>query len=171
MNIHELNLRLNELRHPILAEGHRYRVDGRRRMKDPGQIADFSYSVLGLKDAAEEYLYAFAFDTGNHLLGFFELCHGTVNLCFTTPREVMQKLFLLGAAYFVLVHNHPGGDPSPSPSDISITKHLYIAGELMSLPLVDHVVIGRGENVDCRYYSFAEGGMIVEWAERIESDA
>lgn len=171
MTISELNTRLNELRHPILVEGQKYRIDGRKRLRDPKQLADFLYGTIGLRDAAEEYLYAFAFDTGNHLLGLLELCHGTVNLCFTTPREVMQKLLLLGASYFVIVHNHPGGNPNPSPGDISMTKHLYIAGELMSLPLVDHVVVGRGEDGECRYYSFAADGVIAGWSASIEDQS
>ena len=103
-------------------------------------------------------------------MGLFELCHGTVNLCFTTPCEVMQKLLLIGASYFVLVHNHPGGDPAPSPSDISITKYLYLAGAFMSLPLVDHMVLGRGEDGECRHYSFAENGMIAEWEGVVSAD-
>ena len=55
----------------------------------------------------------------------------------------------------ILVHNHPSGDPTPSADDQAITAQLVAAGRLLDLPVVDHVVIGRG-----RYLSFAESGML-----------
>jgi DNA repair protein RadC len=54
-----------------------------------------------------------------------------------------------------LVHNHPSGDPTPSPDDRAITAQLVAAGRLLDIPVADHVVIGRG-----RYLSFAEGGLL-----------
>jgi DNA repair protein RadC len=74
---------------------------------------------------------------------------GSLNTSIVHPREVFRQAILETAASLVLVHNHPSGDPSPSDDDIRITRRLAEAGELVGIPLVDHVILG-----DDRYYSF-----------------
>lgn len=66
-------------------------------------------------------------------------------------REVFVRLCLLGASSFVVVHNHPSGDPSPSIDDNATTKRLKSAADIMGIPLVDHIIIG-----DSAFYSYAE---------------
>jgi DNA repair protein RadC len=80
---------------------------------------------------------------------------GLLNSTLIHPREVFRLAIHANAAAVILVHNHPGGDPTPSADDKAITAQLVAAGRLLDLPVVDHVVVGRG-----RYLSFAEGGLL-----------
>ena len=60
---------------------------------------------------------------------------------------------LAHAASILATHNHPSGDPTPSPDDLDVTRRLAAAGEVLGIPLLDHIIIGDG-----RYYSFKEAG-------------
>ncbi len=66
------------------------------------------------------------------------------------PREVFAPAIRRGAAALVVAHNHPSGDPSPSPQDIDITKRLLAASEIIGIKLLDHVIVGRGCNVSMK---------------------
>ena len=80
---------------------------------------------------------------------------GILNSSLVHPREVFREAIAERAASLVLVHNHPSGDPTPSPDDRAITSQLVAAGRLLDIPIQDHVVIGRG-----RFVSFAEAGLL-----------
>jgi DNA repair protein RadC len=80
---------------------------------------------------------------------------GILNSSLVHPREVFRPAFEANAAAVILVHNHPSGDPTPSPEDRAVTVQMVEAGHLLDLPVHDHVVIGRG-----RYVSFAEDGLL-----------
>ena len=80
---------------------------------------------------------------------------GILNSSLVHPREVFVCAIVARAAAIVLCHNHPSGDPSPSPDDRSVTEQLVAAGKLLDIPVMDHVIIGRG-----RYTSFAEAGLL-----------
>ena len=83
------------------------------------------------------------------------ITRGILNSSLVHPREVFRAAIEASAAAIVLVHNHPSGDPTPSPDDRVITEQLAAAGRVLDIPVHDHVVIGRG-----RYTSFAEAGLM-----------
>ena len=68
---------------------------------------------------------------------------GSVNECRVEPREVFRPMIAEAAARLILIHNHPSGDPEPSPDDVRLTKRLSSIGELIGIPILDHIVIGR----------------------------
>ena len=78
---------------------------------------------------------------------------GTLNATVVEPRDVFREAMLGAAAAVVVFHNHPSGDPSPSPDDVELTRRLAAAGALMGIDVVDHIVLG-----DARYCSFKEMG-------------
>jgi DNA repair protein RadC len=78
---------------------------------------------------------------------------GILNGSLIHPREVFAIAVAKRAASIVLVHNHPSGDPSPSAEDREVTQRLRSAGEIVGIPVLDHVIIGR-----CSFYSFREEG-------------
>ena len=80
---------------------------------------------------------------------------GILNSSLVHPREVFLCAIVARAAALVLCHNHPSGDPTPSADDRCVTDQLISAGKLLDIPVVDHVIIGRG-----RYTSFAEAGLL-----------
>jgi DNA repair protein RadC len=69
---------------------------------------------------------------------------GTLTTCLVHPREVFRPAIRCSAAQVIAVHNHPSGDPTPSSDDRKITERLAEAGDLLGIPLVDHVVVARG---------------------------
>lgn len=80
---------------------------------------------------------------------------GSLNQSIVHPRSVFQTACLSNAAAIILIHQHPSGDPTPSAEDISITRRLKEAGELMGIKVLDHIIIGDGE-----YVSFVERGLV-----------
>ena len=93
--------------------------------------------------------------TGGALIKELMLSQGTVNMSLASPREIFLEALRHRAVYVVMVHNHPSGDPSPSREDILLTKRVREAGELIGIPLLDHVIIG-----DNSYISLKERGII-----------
>ena len=80
---------------------------------------------------------------------------GILNSSLVHPREVFREAIAERAAAVILVHNHPSGDPTPSPDDHEITAQLVEAGRLLGIPVHDHLIVGRG-----RYLSFSEAGLL-----------
>lgn len=92
--------------------------------------------------------------------GTIEISSGTLNETSAHPREVLRPAILRNAHGFVLIHNHPSGDPHPSGADRQFTRRLAEAAELLQLRFVDHVIIGRHDHGRDPYFSFREAGMI-----------
>jgi len=80
---------------------------------------------------------------------------GTLNSSLVHPREVFKAAILGNAASIIVAHNHPSGDPSPSPEDISITTRLREVGKIIGIDVIDHIVIGFNN-----YVSLKEKGII-----------
>jgi DNA repair protein RadC len=92
-------------------------------------------------------------DTRHRVIRTLLLSVGTVDASIVHPREVFGAAAAAGAAALVLFHNHPSGDPRPSPDDVELTRRLAAAGVLMGIDVIDHVILA-----DVRYYSFKEEG-------------
>ena len=94
-------------------------------------------------------------DTKHRVLRATVLAIGGLNATGVHPREVFREAALGGAAAVVMFHNHPSGDPSPSPDDVELTRRLAAAGVVMGIDVVDHIILG-----DVRYWSFKEMGQL-----------
>jgi DNA repair protein RadC len=75
---------------------------------------------------------------------------GTIDAAALYPREVVKRALELGAAALILVHNHPSGDPTPSPQDVQITKAVIAAAEPLGLVVHDHIIVGRDRTASLR---------------------
>lgn len=106
-------------------------------------------------DAEREHVVVFALNTRLNLKGFFliSVCGLNETVCY--PREVFRPLVSCAAYGFVLMHNHPSGDPAPSDADRRMTRRLKEAGEMLGINLIDHVIAG-----DATHFSFREHGII-----------
>lgn len=93
-------------------------------------------------------------DTRNHVLHIEEAFQGSVNSSVVRVAEVFTPAIRRNATSVIIVHNHPSGDPSPSPEDIAITRRMVEAGKLMEISVLDHLIIGHG-----RYISMKEKGL------------
>jgi DNA repair protein RadC len=76
-----------------------------------------------------------------------------LSYCSIHPREVFKAAVVANAASIIMIHNHPSGNPHPSSDDLALTARLKEAGDILGIPVVDHIVLG-----DENYYSFKEAG-------------
>lgn len=81
---------------------------------------------------------------------------GTINMSLVSAREVFKSAILSNAANIMLLHNHPSGDPTPSRNDLELTHKLWEAARIMDIPLLDHIILGRGGV----YCSFLKNGLM-----------
>ena len=79
------------------------------------------------------------------------LAVGTLNSSIVQPRDVFREAAIGGATAIVIFHNHPSGDPTPSPDDVALTRRLVAAGSLIGIDVIDHLILG-----DARYWSLME---------------
>jgi DNA repair protein RadC len=89
------------------------------------------------------------------MLGVATVSVGTLTASLVHPREVMKSLILANAAAFLLAHNHPSGDPTPSAEDLAITKRIRECADLFGMRLLDHVILGHG-----RYCSMCDENLL-----------
>ena len=106
-----------------------------------------------LVDDKRESFYIVLLSGKNRVMSKIRISQGSLSASIVHPREAFRPAIREAAAAVIFVHNHPSGDPTPSDEDRSITERLRRAGELMGIPVLDHVVVGRG-----RYWSFADNG-------------
>ena len=108
-----------------------------------------------MRDLKKERFMTVMLDGKNRMIREDLVSEGILTASLVHPREVFSPAIRACAAGIVLVHNHPSGDPEPSPEDIEITKRLASVGELVGIRVLDHVIIGDGS-----YVSFLERGLI-----------
>ncbi|MBX3157601.1 MAG: DNA repair protein RadC [Deltaproteobacteria bacterium] len=96
-----------------------------------------------LAGLAQEVFLAIGVDIRNGLLDIVEVARGSVASVEVHPREVFRPLLRMAAAGGVVVHNHPSGDARPSAEDIALTRRLREIGDIVGIPIIDHVVIGE----------------------------
>lgn len=119
----------------------------------PETVADYYMERMRYL-STEEVILAMT-DNKTRLICDRVLSKGTVNCSLVSPREVFLMALEFHAVHILLVHNHPSGDATPSRQDIEITEHLARLGDMMQLPLIDHIIVGDGS-----YVSFRESGLL-----------
>jgi DNA repair protein RadC len=130
----------------------------RQRLDTPQLVNE----LLGAEMRAlhNESLRVVLLDTKFHLLRVEEISLGSLNESIAHPREIFRPAIVYSAYAVILVHNHPSGDPTPSSADHRLTRSLAQAAELLQIRLLDHVIIGSGDNGRTPYFSFGEAGLI-----------
>lgn len=119
----------------------------------PQQLA--AYFMEYMRNWETEQLVAVYMDTGGRLLYHQVVFKGSIQSSMVQPRELLRLALLHDAAQYVVLHNHPTGNPMPSREDIDVTKRLVTASDEIGIPLTDHIIIG-----DNRYVSLKERGLI-----------
>ena len=140
------------------ARAAREQISGR-----PLDSPQFIYEVFApqLARLRHEKLLVALVDTRLRHEGTVDISSGSVNQTVAHPRDVLKPVVNRGAYGFVLVHNHPSGDATPSKADEMFTRRMVEAAELMQVTFLDHVIIGRPDNGRAPYFSFREVGVIV----------
>lgn len=111
----------------------------------------YEYYHEKLSSKKQEYFYCLYLDTHKRIIKEKLLFMGTLNHSTVHPREIFKEAYLVSASTIICIHNHPGGGVEPSKLDIEITKQLISIGNLLGIPIIDHIIIGRDQ-----YYSFFE---------------
>lgn len=130
------------------------KAKGSLSFHDPYSVAD--YYMERLRHENVEYVFLLLLDSGLHLIEERILSKGTVNASLLSPREVFINAFQGKAANIMLLHNHPGGNPTPSENDLRITERVREVGQMVDIPLFDHIIIG-----DNSYFSFQESHLMM----------
>ena len=101
-------------------------------------------------DGKQEEFHIVTLDTKNQVINSHRITVGTLDASLVHPREVFRPAIKDAAASVILVHNHPSGDPTPSPQDHAVTTRLESAGELLGINVLDHIVLGRDSAISIR---------------------
>ncbi len=127
-------------------------------LDSPERIHDFFAPQL--RHLAQEHVYVAVIDARLRHISTALVSVGTVNESTAHPRDILRPVITRGAYGFVLIHNHPSGDPSPSRADGIITRRLVEAADLMQVKFLDHVIIGRVSEGREPFYSFKQAGVV-----------
>jgi DNA repair protein RadC len=109
----------------------------------PEQAAELLVYEMGALE--KEHLRVLILDTRNRLLRIVEVYQGSLNSSLIRIGEVFRDAVRANAASIIVAHNHPSGDPAPSPEDIAVTKAMIEAGRLLDIEVLDHLIIGKGK--------------------------
>lgn len=120
----------------------------------------YGFFAPQLRHLAQEQVLVAVVDARLRHIGTTVVSIGTVNESTAHPREILRPVITRGAHGFILIHNHPSGDPSPSRADELVTRRLAEAARLMQVEFLDHVIVGRPSPGRSAYFSFREAGVI-----------
>jgi DNA repair protein RadC len=128
-------------------------IADRPRLTTPRQLAAYLLPQYGV--APVEQFGIVMLDTKHHLIRIKIVSIGSLDATVVHPREVFREAASASAAAIVLFHNHPSGDPTPSPDDLALTTRMVNAGMVMGIDVVDHLILA-----DQRYFSLVEAGRL-----------
>lgn len=114
------------------------------------------YFMDRMRYLKKEHFVILHLDTKHCVIGEETVSVGSLDASIVHPREIFKSAVKRSASAILCVHNHPSGDPTPSPEDISVTKRLVQAGKLLGIDVIDHIVVGDG-----RYVSLHAAGQVV----------
>lgn len=136
-----------------IREKERRPIESFERFTSAAQV--FEHLNHEYRDRHTEQFAALLLDGKNRIISRALISEGSLNQSIVHPREVFNAAVRQSAAAMILLHNHPSGDPAPSPEDLEVTRRLCEAGHLMGIKILDHIIIGENE-----FYSFADHGQL-----------
>jgi DNA repair protein RadC len=128
---------------------------GATTLDAPARAAELFRALIPTGDEREHFCAAYV-DARSNVKGVAVISIGTLSASLVHPREVFRPAIVAGAAAIIVCHNHPSGDTTPSAEDKDATRRLSRAGELLGVPLLDHVIIGDG----AQFFSFKDRGLL-----------
>lgn len=123
------------------------------KITSPRDLADL---LMGeMNELNQEILKAILLSTKNTIIGVKDIFKGSLNTSVVHPREIFKEAINKNSASIIISHNHPSGDPTPSKEDINITLRVKECGNIIGIPLIDHIIIGNN-----KFVSLKERGLI-----------
>ncbi len=133
-----------ELGRRLMAES----PEERWQIRAPSDAAHILMPVIGHQE--QEHFVILYLDTRNRVTDRETLYKGSLNTSLVRTAEVFRGAVRRNCAAVIVAHNHPSGDPNPSPEDVALTRRLVDAGKLLEIPVLDHVIIGENRHVSLR---------------------
>lgn len=130
-------------------------VDNINNLKINSTDLVYKYYSNILSDKKQEYFYCLYLDNKKKVITDKNLFIGTINGSIVHPREIFKEAVINSASSIICVHNHPSGNVIPSKEDKELTKRIVYLGQIMGIPVIDHIIIGKN-----KYYSFFENNDI-----------
>jgi len=121
---------------------------GRPQVRSPGDVANLLMMEMGLLE--QEHLRTVLLDTKNYVMRVTNVYIGSLNSAAVRVGEIFREAIRSNCASIIVAHNHPSGDPTPSPEDVRVTEMLVEAGKLLDIEVLDHLVIGRNTYVSLK---------------------
>ena len=122
--------------------------EDRAVIRSPEDVANLLGAEMSLFD--QEHLKVMLLDTKNVVTGINEIYIGNVNSSVVRPAEVLRPAIRDNAVSIIVVHNHPSGDPTPSPEDIAITEQLRTSGDLLGIKVLDHIILAGNSHASLK---------------------
>ena len=123
-------------------------LEARRAIQSPEDVAELLRYEIGGRE--QEHLVVVLLDTRNRLLRIAEVYVGSLNTSVVRIGEIFREAVRSNAAALIVAHNHPSGDPSPSPEDVAVTRAMVEAGRLLDVEVLDHLIIGKDRHLSLR---------------------
>jgi DNA repair protein RadC len=121
-------------------------------IRSPEDVADLLMMEMGFLE--QEQLRVMHLTSKNHVISVSQVYKGNVNTSMIRPSELFREAVRENCPAIIVVHNHPSGDPEPSPEDIAVTEQIVAAGRMLDIEVLDHMIIGKQ-----RYVSLKERGV------------
>lgn len=147
-------MKLKQIKIRVVKEETDIYYDG-RKCTSPNEVEDILLKFYEQEDEGVEKFSVIALDSKNKIIGIQIISVGSVNETLVHPREVFKFAISSNANSIFISHNHPSGDTHPSPQDISMTKRIVEAGNILGIKVLDHFIVGENE-----VKSLVEGGFM-----------
>lgn len=129
----------------------------KKKLKSPQAVFQFLSDEFSNMD--REISCVLNLKTNGEVINLNIVSMGSLNATVIEPREIFKSSILSNAASIIFLHNHPSGELQPSKEDINLTRRVELAGDVLGIPLLDHIILGHGEYMSLR----EEGYMKSEW--------
>ena len=138
----------------VKEKGTNYKAE--RRLNMPETVASFIRDIFKASELAEEHLWLVCLDAKCNIMGVHTVTIGSVTASLAPVSGIFKRALVTGAASVIIAHNHlSAGTPEPSKEDIAVTRRIKEAGDLLEIPLLDHIIVANDG-----YYSFRENSNI-----------
>jgi DNA repair protein RadC len=133
-------------------------TDAQDKKTQLSQTIDSSFAaqqiLVGCFHSLQEEVWVLGLNSHLEVLTCQLLFRGTADTCLVHPRDLFRILVLANSTGFILAHNHPSGRPEPSKKDLDLTQQLLHAGQILEIPMIDHLILAGTD-----YFSFADSGL------------
>ena len=125
----------------------RFLCEPRRKISSPADAYNY---VQDLQTEPQEHLVVLTLNTRNDIIHRADVYKGSLNTSLIRVAEVFRPAIIHNAAAIIVVHNHPSGDPSPSPEDVSVTRAIVEMGKALDIDVLDHLIVGYSRFVSLK---------------------